>query len=378
MGDSLSDRGTMFKRMLLGFIPMSFLTGLSKHSPTGRFTNGLTWVDHLSADLGNEFTIQSLKKNYGLDACDIADGVITNDPRVKTALHNNYNLHDNTKVNYNGMDMVRTFTEGGVTSHSYRGVPSTSIPRFFARLILNSLSRLRERVFADDIANNVSAEKKAHTLTVEWTGANDMMTVNAKPSKAEADRAVKDRIKNVEQMIQHGYKHFVLFNMPDLSLTPRYQAMSSVEQKNARECCNYFNQQLEEAVRKINQKYPDATVDVFDVATKFTEVYNNPEKYGFEKEKLTHPYIKSKDFKINSNGTSPAKGYMFWDDVHPSGRMQDILAEELSDKYKDKFHYAAPDTEIARTRSAPNLHSTNKSVPVEEEERTSSMTMACA
>ncbi len=43
LGDSLSDRGTLNKRELLGFIPMSYLSGLRSKSPKGRFTNGFLW-----------------------------------------------------------------------------------------------------------------------------------------------------------------------------------------------------------------------------------------------------------------------------------------------------------------------------------------------
>lgn len=346
MGDSLSDRGRMDNENLLGIIPMSWVTGLDKNSPCGRFSNGFNWIDDLSADLANQFTINELKEKYGLSDADIADGIMNNNPRIKEALHSNYNLHDYAKVNFHGQDMIRTYTEGGLTSHSYRGVPSSSLPRFITRLILNSLSRMREKVFADDKAQNISADQKAHTLTIEWSGANDMITVNKRPSKEEADRAIKDRIKNVEQMLQHGYQRFVLFNMPDLSLTPRYQAMRPEEQKNARECSAYFNEQLAQAVKKINAKYPDATVEVFDVATKFTDVYNHPEKYGFEKAKLTQPYVKSTDFNIKPDHTSPAPGYMFWDDVHPSALMQSILSEQFLDAYKNKYHYAPPDGNI--------------------------------
>jgi phospholipase/lecithinase/hemolysin len=355
MGDSLSDRGTLERRKLLGFIPMGWLTGLDKESPKGRFTNGLTWDDDLSATMANKFTIHSLKKEYGMGSRDISEGVINGDPRVKNVLQNNYNLDDDRRVKYKGKDMVRNYSEGGLTSHSYRGAPSYSIPRFFSRLILSTLGKMRQKLFADDKAQNISAKQKTETLVMEWSGANDLMTVNSMPSKIEADRAVKDRIKNAEEMIKNGYKHFVLFNLPDLSLTPRYQAKSAAEQKNASECCAYFNQELAKAAKKLNEQYPGSSVDVFDVASTFTEVYNNPEQHGFDKDKLTKPYVKSKDFKAKANGTSPADGYMFWDDVHPSADMHAILENLLYSKYHSQFHFTASGTEHAHSQSAPAL-----------------------
>jgi phospholipase/lecithinase/hemolysin len=358
MGDSLSDRGTLNKKKLFGFIPMSRLSGLSKDSPLGRFTNGLTWGDNFSAIMANKFIVNSLKKELHMDSTDIADAMISGDARVNNPVDNSYNLKDDKGVKYNGKDLVRNYTEGGLTAHSYRGMPSYSISRFFARLILSTLEMKREKLFSDDKALNTSAKHKAETLVIEWSGPNDLMTVNAEPSKAEVDRAIKARIKNAEKLIRNGYINIVLFNLPDLFLTPRYQAMSKADQKNARDCSLYFNQELEKASKKLSAKYPQSSVNVFDINSTFTEVYNNPEKYGFEKSKLTKPYVKSKDFKENSNGTSPAEGYMFWDDVHPSADMHAILAELFYQQYQKSFVFTAPSTEFEYSQSLPNLQVT--------------------
>lgn len=91
-GDSLSDRGTMYRRWLLWFIPMKWLSGLSGRSPLGRFTNAHTWDDHLSAMFANEFTIQEAKRTgfknrpY-LDSADVADAVLSHDLRIKKHIH---------------------------------------------------------------------------------------------------------------------------------------------------------------------------------------------------------------------------------------------------------------------------------------------------
>ncbi len=60
MGDSLSDRGTLNKKLLFGCISLSKLSGLAGHSPEGRFTNGMVWSDHVSAEIASDFTIKRL------------------------------------------------------------------------------------------------------------------------------------------------------------------------------------------------------------------------------------------------------------------------------------------------------------------------------
>lgn len=356
MGDSLSDRGTLNQRKLLGLVPMAWITGLHKDSPLGRFTNGLTWSDDLSATLANKFIFDSLKEKYGMTSPEIADAILVGDKRVIETIQNSYHLSDDKGVKFNGLDFVRNYCEGGLCAHSYRGVPSNSPSRFFSRLILSSLDEMRGKLLSDDKARRITNKQKAQTLVTEWDGLNDLTTVNRHPSKAEADRAIKDRIKNAEQMIQHGYRHFVLINIPDLSLTPRYKAKSAAEQKNAHDVTNYFNQELAKAAKKLNDQYPEASIKIFDVNSIFDEVYNNPEKFGFDKAKLRTPYLGSKDFKLKPNKTSPSSGYLYWDQSgHPTADTHALLSRRFYEQFSPAYEFTAPKQEITLSQSAPNL-----------------------
>ena len=129
MGDSLSDRGTVNKTLLFGCIPMSYLTGLEGHSPEGRFTNGLVWSDHVSAEIASDFTIHRLQKKWHLDDTDISDAVINGDRRVLKAIRESYTLDDDKFINYNGKLWVRSYCAGGLTSHDYSWNLSTSIAK---------------------------------------------------------------------------------------------------------------------------------------------------------------------------------------------------------------------------------------------------------
>lgn len=354
LGDSLTDRGTMDHRYLFDLIPMSFLSGLAGHSPYGRFTNGFTWSDFLSAMLADEFIINILKNKYGLDDTDIADAVLSHDPHAEKLLFKAYSLDNDRFVQFEGQDFIRCYDEGGLSAHDYKWVPSTSIKCFFSRLILSTLEAKREALLAYDEAHELSRKHKEETLIIEWSGANDLITVNPEPSEVEADLAVKARLKNAEILIKNGYHHFILFNLPDLSLTPRFQNMTGEEgeiaRQNAHECCAYFNEELEKGVERLRAIYPHTNIDVFDVSSVFSEVYNNPEQHGFDKDKIKQPYVTSSDFKIEKNGSSPAPGYMFWDDVHPSATMHAKLVEYGYRKFKFDYKFSAPQVEVIQEK----------------------------
>jgi len=383
IGDSLSDRGTLDHRYLLGFIPMRLVAGLAGKSPRGRFTNGFTWSDDFSATIADEFIIKRAEKNnalgaqhkYQFDNTDIADAILTHSQNSNTepvqldptdvadnvianrqfdrTIQNSYTLDNDLYVQYRGRDFVRSYDEGGLTAHDYRGAPSYSFTRFFSRLILATLDQKREKMLEHDRQLAIPDSQKQQTLILEWSGANDLITVNARPSREEADKAIQARILNAEKLILQGYRHFVLVDLPDLSLTPRYQNMTGAEgereRQNTKAICEYFNKKLTEECAKLQAKYKDngCSIEVFAISNYFADVYQDTldqtHRYPchFEKDKIKQPYTKSKDFAIR-NGLSPASGYMFWDDVHPTADLHEVLEQQLYKTYSQKYQFSAP------------------------------------
>lgn len=383
MGDSLSDRGTLSKRKLLGFISMKVLSGLRRKSPKGRFTNGYTWTDDLCVRFANQFILQSLKTDSKLMVMqkkqslssrsadladdilslrhttakkvaiskqaltrsdDIADALIANERQIKDKVRQFYHLNDDQQFKYRDRGHIRFYVEGGLTASDYSFRPSTSIVRFFTRLILSSLKKKLKQLFKYDRDNKVTAQHKRETLVVEWSGANDLITANKRPSIAAADRAVAARINNARELIKQGYRNIVLFNLPDLGLTPRYQRKSPKECRNASNCSSYFNQKLQQEVEKLiqelNAQHVDHNIKVFDIAEKFNEMYREPQLYNLNK--INQPFVESKDFKITAKGTSPAAGYMFWDDVHPTAHVHSLLSEKFFNEFGNQFTFTAP------------------------------------
>lgn len=388
MGDSLSDRGTMKKRRLFGLIPMSLLAGLAGKSPQGRFTNGFAWSDYVATSMANKIIITEARRNHefeslerdsaGLDAddiitgryghkkrdksklddTDIADAVIF-DSRFNHHIEHSYNLDDDMYIWYENRLLVRSYDEGGLTSHDYSWKPSTSISRFFSRLILPTLADKRKMIFEYDIKHDVSEAQKEQTLLVEWSGANDLITVNKTPSRKIVKRAVRDRIENARKLIENGYCNVVLVNMPDIALTPRFQNKTGEEgeesRQNAHVMSEYFNRKLQKECEKLQAQYGDKVmVEVFDLNTIFTQVINDTKsgtgKYAgkFDVDKLNTPFQDSDDFHIDDNNTSEATGYPFWDDVHPTADFHAILADEVYEIYKSKFDFVQPEAEDAK------------------------------
>ncbi len=349
MGDSLSDRGTFYHRYLFGFIPLKRLSHLHEASPKGRFTNGFVWSDHVCAMLANESIIDELMKKRHLDSTDIADGIINHDPYIEHLVRQSYTLSDHQSIAYQGQDYVRNYNEAGTTAHDYHWTSGKNASQLLCRNLVSTLSDMRHKLLKHDETHQISGKQKAETLVIEWTGSNDFLLVDERPSKIQADKAIANRVENIKQLMQHGYRHFALLDLPDISLTPRYQQMSEEERINAHRCSIYFNKKLAEACKKIDCDYPDCSIEVFDVNTTFTNIVRDPEKYGFDSAKTKSPYIYSEDFKKDTSNKQmlpSAKKAMFWDDLHPTAMLHALIGEGFYKKFHEKYYFAAAKKQI--------------------------------
>ncbi len=387
--DSLSDLGVTDNRKI-GPIPMSWITGLATDSPRGLFSNGYGWAEYLITSISNRFLINTathhnaLHVHHNLNSADIADDILTGqnkphaiepiaanldvadrlltDTKFDQLIDRSYDLGHDKYIRYQGRDILRSYAEGGVTAHNYRWSFTPNIKLFFTRLILRNLTDKRKASFEYNKQHKITAKQKSETLVFEWTGANDLITVNESPTRGEADKAVMARINNLKKLVEHGYRNIILMNLPNLSKVPRFANMKGDEgeakRANAGLVSDYFNEQLRAQVdataAELKQKYPDVNIELFDVNQIFLALYNDTlnETHLFpgklSKDKLNKPFVDSKDFN-NKNGISSATGYFFWDDVHPAADTLAIIADILTQHCREKFNFVPPKADTAQS-----------------------------
>jgi phospholipase/lecithinase/hemolysin len=321
---------------------MSYLSGLAGVSPKGRFTNGYVWSDHISAKVASSFIINQLEEKPYMDDTGLSDAIINGEPDVLDVIKNSYHLDNDKVISFQGETWLRSYCAGGLSAYDYSWTFTFNIMVFFTRFVVSTLAQMRNQLFNYDLKNNISHEHKAETLVTEWSGANDLVTVNTKPTFAEVDKAIAARIDNVKKLIASGYRNIILVNLPNLSLTPRFQAVSKAEQENAQKCAYYLNDELQKACVALSEDYPHCSIESFDINTMFEAIYHNPEHYGFEQKKLTTPYSTSKDLDNPRDGISPSTGYMFYDELHPSADMHALLAAHFYDHLESHYEVLKP------------------------------------
>ena len=162
----------------------------------------------------------------------------------------------------------------------------------------------------------------ATTLFVVWGGPNDFLL---SPSAATATQAVNNLAGEIVALEGVGARNFLVPNMPDLSITPYGRSLTPDQQAGLQQLVLGFDAGLGQALAGLRATAP-AGVDIvgFDTLSALNAVVSNPSVYGLSN--VTDPCF---DLATVSVCTDPDK-YLFWDTVHPTAHVHDILGADLA------------------------------------------------
>jgi len=192
---------------------------------------------------------------------------------------------------------------------------------------------------------------KEKTLVIEFSGANDLILVHKYQDVNEVivGQTVDARITNLNALIKMEYKHFILFNLPDISLTPEVQNGDAKYIQRYSDMIQLFNNSLAEKVGKVAEDNPAVTILVYDLYKIFGGFYDevNHNHFGFQanlaKTQLVNneAYLKevekSKSDLITPQGKRTAiraaaesyHQYLFWNTIHPTTHVHRYLASDF-------------------------------------------------
>ena len=372
-GDSLSDAGNLEETRLGGVFPVP-ATGLEE-SGDGRFADRLSWPAYLTIQRMRDAFKKIHPNHVGRDS--------QGNRRYLQflAFLAKQLVVDGVDVDVLDQEIVRDYAVGGASSATYSALTTVlgdlkhavSHPFQYLGLLVHHPQKAAEKAVetvsatgAQAVVSNLEKQfeqfeaenrdntddQKAQTLIVEWTGANDLITVNPEPTKEIADLSVQARMAHLKKLYDLGYRNFALFNLPDLSKTPLYQTKKTEkERQKAQKVIEYYNNQLfinfEEF--KVNHSHPDLKFKsiLFDVYREFNKIYDNPEQNGFNPKKLTKTQSDDKQYQPTPGIAPHHDGYMFWNDVHPTSAVQEMLAEKFKTQLEwSGFSFVESDTKL--------------------------------
>lgn len=231
-GDSLTDNGNLH-RVLLNAMP--------KSPPyyQGRFSNGPVWSDVVSGYFYNKYNIAS----------------------------------DN-------------FAVGGATA-------------VFRNPFKGNLPYCLEQEVNHYVFQTIFKDRK-NVLYVIWIGANDY-TGGQNDVEGTTNAVVNKIMGAIDKLMSHGAHQFLVMNLPDLSQAPF--AKSSGLADNVHTLSMIHNQKLAQALDALKQSQPGVQVTLFDIASIFEEMQTNVEKYN----KKYNKFIKNTSESCWTGGYTLAK-----------------------------------------------------------------------
>ena len=200
------------------------------------------------------------------------------------------------------------FTNPSIQNYAFFGANTGVSNTFGQTTVPGLLTQIQQ--FKTINANSIGKDG----LYVIWAGANDFLNLATDPTQAVTN-AVTNISSAIATLAGLGAKEIVVGNLSDLGATPLSIANNNVA--NARAISIGFNAALTQALTNLE---PALNVDLslVDIFGLSTAVQTNPANYKFTN--ITQPLITA------TNPVNPDE-YAFWDDVHPTTRLHQLVTE---------------------------------------------------
>jgi phospholipase/lecithinase/hemolysin len=210
---------------------------------------------------------------------------------------------------------------------------------------------------------------QADHLFVIWAGANDY--ISGRDDHEYATDNTVAYIKNqIDWLINYGGRHFLLPNLPDISLAPEVLKKGPEFAKAASDLVLMHNRKFMAMIEQEKKDNPDVDFIVIDVTDYMDDLIYHPEKYhlknvtdscygggywfaGMKMDPSEVDAAKKANIDLNrspglraaymtatlaAKGDKPCKNpdeYMFWDQLHPTRTIHQVIATITMDVLKE-------------------------------------------
>lgn len=281
-------------------------------APTGPFTQIVVFGDSLS-DAGNIHAAFSI-----VPQAPYFDGRLSNGPVWVERLASRYGL------------VARPSFRGGTNfAHAASGTGRGLGQSFGLPLGPN----VRQQV---DLYHGQPAGTE---LFVVWGGANDVFDVLGDDCNDPPTTIADNVFLAVARLYELGGRWFLVPNLPDIGLTPRYR--DTPRQERATQLSNDVNAALGARLDQL-ETLPDIRIWRMDIAALFAEMIASPPP-GLTN--TTDPAWTGGFLGYAGGEGQLAENpdaYLFWDDVHPTRVSHQVLAERAIDLLQASLPTAAP------------------------------------
>ncbi|KAG6389707.1 hypothetical protein SASPL_151180 [Salvia splendens] len=310
IGDSSVDSGT---NNFLGTFARAdrppYGRDFDTHQPTGRFCNGRIPVDYIALQLGLPFVPSFLAQTGSVD--DMIRGVNYASAGAGIILSSGSELGQHISLTQQIQQVMDTFQQFIITMGEVAAKNLISNSIFYISIGSN-----------DYIHYYLLNESKVQSLYLPWR-FNQFLA-----------RAMKLEIQN---LYTANVRNVVVMGLAPLGCAPYYLWLYESENGECVEMINdmivEFNYAMRYMVEELNHKLEGANIVFCDAFEGSMDIMKNSDRYGFN---VTSDaccglgQYKGWILCISSDmACSNASGHIWWDQFHPTGAVNEILADNI-------------------------------------------------
>lgn len=169
---------------------------------------------------------------------------------------------------------------------------------------------------------------EADTLFVVWIGGNDFLGFDF--NEGDAGAFVSETLENIstgltDLAVDAGARIFLVLNLPDMGKIPEFNDNAAVAPQ-ASALARDFNAALDDILVEFRQSQGGIQVYRFDVFS-----YMNQIIASGEFENTTGTYLElDEDGDWTGDYNGDADEFIFWDEIHPTDRVHEMLGNEAA------------------------------------------------
>lgn len=215
-------------------------------------------------------------------------------------------------------------------SYAYGGAETGSQNLTLSGFPVPGLSGQVEK-FAEDLAQSEANLDKVTFII--WAGANDYLNAFLQGLNPNPNLIVDNILNAVDELSSLGAKRIIVINLPDLGKVPICSNFGICEPLTF--LTNLHNQLLAHYL-PIKKSQGLNKLVLFDARSILDDLLDNPEQFGFDNDLDAGPasgclYQLPSEFLLeNCTIVNFTNKKIFWDEVHPTTRVHQILANEIS------------------------------------------------
>ena len=162
-----------------------------------------------------------------------------------------------------------------------------------------------------------------------FAGANDLIG-----GQTNMSVPVGSLQTSLEKLYTDGARQFLVINLPPLGFTPRYNgSQSTITTYNTRS--QQYNSALATMLTTLKSAHPTIALNQLDVYSLMSDARANPALYGLTNvTSSAAPGLEPGDTSYDTSQLVPNPNqYLFWDDLHPTTVVQQILGRRALDLF---------------------------------------------